>query len=214
MARSDREATVPTGHAPTAKRRTVLKLLAGSIAGAGLSGRGAGFAVAAEPPAPVGDTVIEPGVRFRAAQPRCRAARQRLRAAHGFRASETLRLADGKRIDRFAVPRPAQRRRGRRSRRAARATSLRGRAGEGIEKEISIVLYDRYPGFALMRVAYRNVGADAIRIEGWVNGAHVLKPAADGALRLLVVLRRLLRGSPRLGAAAASRISISATSWA
>ena len=25
-------------------------------------------------------------------------------------------------------------------------------------------------------------GAAAARIEGWVNGAHVLKPAADGAL--------------------------------
>ena len=27
---------------------------------------------------------------------------------------------------------------------------------------------------------YRNLGADAISIRGWVNGAHVLKPNADG----------------------------------
>ena len=42
------------------------------------------------------------------------------------------------------------------------------------------VLYDRFPGFALLRVGYRNLGADAISIRGWVNGAHVLKPNADG----------------------------------
>ena len=58
---------------------------------------------------------------------------------------------------------------------------LRGLAAEGIEKEVGITLYDRFPGFALMRVAYRNAGAAAARIEGWVNGAHVLKPAAGGA---------------------------------
>ncbi len=59
---------------------------------------------------------------------------------------------------------------------------LRGLAREGIEKQIGIVLYDRLPGFALTSVAYRNVGKEVATIEGWVNGAHVLKPTAGGAL--------------------------------
>ena len=38
-----------------------------------------------------------------------------------------------------------------------------------------------FRGFALMSVTYRNVGAEAVKVARWVNGAHVLKPAADGA---------------------------------
>ena len=64
---------------------------------------------------------------------------------------------------------------------AARAVSCGGLPAKGSGNEISIVLYDRFPGFALLRVAYRNVGAAAAAIQGWVNGAHVLKPAAGGA---------------------------------
>ena len=97
-----------------------------------------------------------------------------------FEPSETLRLADGQRIDRFQFldqrSEPVEDAHGRGTRHV-----LRG-AGEGIEKQITIVLYDRFPGFALIGVAYRNVGATTARIEGWVNGAHVLKPATDGAL--------------------------------
>jgi alpha-galactosidase len=171
---------VPTGIAPTAKRRTVLKLLAGSIAGAGLSGRGIGLTIAAEPPAPVGDAVMS--LEFDA-ELRSRIVVRPTGAVDpltDFEPSETLRLADGKRIDRFQFV--GQRREGVEDvhGRGTRHV-LRGRADEGIEKEVSIVLYDRYPGFALIAVAYRNVGAEPAKIEGWVNGAHVLKPAADGA---------------------------------
>src|ERR1700675_3006000 len=89
--------------APTAPRRTVLKLLAGSIAGARLGGLGAGFAVAAEPPVALGDAVMsleldsELHTRIVARQG---SAPQPLT---DFEPSETLRLADGKRIDRFAL---------------------------------------------------------------------------------------------------------------
>jgi alpha-galactosidase len=171
---------VPTGKVPTAKRRTVLKLLAGSIAGAGLRGRGAGLAFAAEPPAPVGDAVI--GLEFDADLRSRVVARQgsAVEPLTDFEASETLRLAGGKRIDHFQFldqrGEGVEDVHGRGTRHV-----LRGRTGEGIEKEINIVLYDRYPGFALMRVSYCNAGAEAIRIEGWVNGAHILKPSADGA---------------------------------
>jgi len=171
---------MPTGSAPTARRRTVLKLLAGSIAGAGLSELGVRFGFAAEAAAQVGDAVM--GLEFDTGL------RSRVVARQGgasepltdFEPSETLRLAGGKHIDLFQFL-------DRRSEGVEGAHGpgtrhvLRGRADEGIEKEVSISFYDRYPGFALMNVAYRNVGAEPVRIEGWVNGAHVLKPAADGA---------------------------------
>jgi alpha-galactosidase len=171
---------VPTGTVPTARRRTVLKLLAGSIAGVGLSGRGAGLALAAELPAPVGDVAMslefDSDLRSRVVVRQAGA----FEPLTDFEASETLRLSDGKRIDHFQFldqrSEDLEDMRGRGTRHV-----LRGRAGEGIEKEISIVVYDRCPGFALTRVGYRNAGAEAVRIEGWVNGAHVLKPAADGA---------------------------------
>jgi alpha-galactosidase len=169
-----------TGIAPTARRRTVLKLLAGSIVGAGLSRLGAGFAFAAEPLVQVGDTVMSLELDW--------ALRSRVVARQGrglepltdFEPSETLRLADGKRIDRFLFLDKRSERVNDVHGHGARHV-LRGLADEGIEKEISIVLYDRFPGFALMRVAYRNVGAAAASIEGWVNGAHVLKPTMGGA---------------------------------
>jgi alpha-galactosidase len=166
--------------APAARRRTVLKLLAGSIAGAGLSRLGAGFAFAAEPLVQVGDTVMSLELDW--------ALRSRVVARQGsgfepltdFEPSETLRLAHGKRIDRFLFLDQRSERVNDVHGRGTRHV-LRGLADEGIEKEISIVLYDRFPGFALLSVAYRNVGAAAARIEGWVNGAHVLKPTTGGA---------------------------------
>jgi alpha-galactosidase len=168
------------GIAPTARRRTILKLLAGSVAGAGLSRLAAGLASAAEPPVQVGDAAI--GLEFDSGL------RSRVIVRQGggtkpltdFEPSETLRLADGKRIDHFSFldrrSEPVDDVHGRGMRHV-----LRGLAGEGIEKQVGIVLYDRFPGFALLRVAYRNVGAAPAAIAGWINGAHVLKPAADGA---------------------------------
>jgi alpha-galactosidase len=169
-----------TGTAPAARRRTVLKLLAGSIAGAGLSGFGAGCTFSSKPPVPVGDTLI--GLEFDSAL------RSRVVARHGtaieplteLEPGESLRLADGRAIDQFRFL--DQRSEGMEDAHG-RSTRhvLRGLAGEGIEKDIGIVLHDRYPGFALISVAYRNVGAAAVTIAGWVNGAHVLKPTTEGA---------------------------------
>jgi hypothetical protein len=52
------EGIVHSRNAPTARRRTVLKLLAGSVAGASLSSISHRFASAAGAPAPVGDAVL------------------------------------------------------------------------------------------------------------------------------------------------------------
>ena len=170
---------MPKARAPTPRRRTILKLLAGSIAGARLSGLGSRFAAAAVPPLAGGDSVMslefDDDLRSRVLA----------RGAHAsqpltdFEASETLRLADGSRIDRFAFF-GQQRESVNNAHGSGTRHVLRGLAAAGAEKEVSLVLHDRYPGFALTRVAYRNVGAASVGIAGWVNGAHVLKPEADG----------------------------------
>src|SRR5271166_6393054 len=166
--------------APTARRRTVLKLIAGSIAGAGLNRLGGRLASAAEPPVAVGDKAIT--LEFDAELRSRVLAREAggLEPLTDFEPGETLRLANGRSVDRFrfidARSEEADDAHGRGTRHL-----VRGRSSEGIEKEISIVLYDRYPGFALLKVAYRNVGDAPAGIKRWVNGAHVLKPAKAGA---------------------------------
>ncbi len=179
MASSDGRRTVHKAIAP-ARRRTVLKLLAGSFAGSGLSRLGSRFAFAAEPPATTGEPAID--LEFDALL------QSRIVVRHGdaitpltdFDASETLRLADGRHLDQFPLldrrTEPIADAHGRGTR-----LVLRGIAA-GIEKEISVVQQDRHPGFALLRVSYRNTTAEPIRIAGWASCAHVLKPAAGGAL--------------------------------
>src|SRR6202040_1507191 len=165
---------------PTPRRRTVLKLLAGSLAGAGLSTGAARLAFPDETRAAVGDSAMR--LDFDATL------RSRVTALRGgsielltdFEPSETLRLADGARVERFAF-------RDQRSEGVndghGRGTRhiLRGLADEGIEKEISVVLYERFPGLALLSVAYRNIATAPVGIAGWVSGAHILKPSSGEA---------------------------------
>ena len=93
---------MPKGIAPAARRRTILKLLAGSVAGVGLSRLGADLAAAAEPLVQVGDAAIS--LEFDSSL------RSRVIARQGggieplteFEPSETLRIAGGKHIDHFS----------------------------------------------------------------------------------------------------------------
>jgi alpha-galactosidase len=152
-------------------RRTVLKLLAASVAGA--SGLRARAAAAAETRLRIADTLI--ALEIDSAL-RCRvlagSAREPLT---DFEPSEALRLAGGRRIDEFQFQ----------SERSGRIEDVHGPgtrhivrgAAESIEKELGIALYDRFPGIAFLNVVYRNTGAAPLRIAGWVNGAHVLKPS-------------------------------------
>src|SRR5260370_13556945 len=163
---------------PNPGRRSILKLMAGSVAGAGLQGIGAKFARAAEARTRVSDTII--ALEFDSSL------RSRVIGQQGsvpltdFEPSETV-WVEGKHIDDFAFvdtrSQGVQDVHGQGTRHL-----LRGRSSEQIEKQISISLYDRFPGFAIMRVAYRNAGRQTVRLQGWMNGAHVLKPAVDGAL--------------------------------
>jgi alpha-galactosidase len=49
--------------------------------------------------------------------------------------------------------------------------SLRGTAGGRLEKLVEIELYERYPGLAVSRIAYRNTAGTPLRISGWHQGA-------------------------------------------
>jgi alpha-galactosidase len=176
---ADRDALACPGTAATAHRRAVLKLLAGTAASVSLSALGSGFAFAAKPLVQVGDSII--GLEFDWAL-RSRVVAQQ---GHGeplteFEPSEALRLADGKRVEKFVILNNHGERLEDRHGHGKRHV-LRGLSQEGIEKEISVILYDRFPGVILLTAAYRNRGKAPVAVAGWVNGAHVLRPAADGA---------------------------------
>ncbi len=83
--------------------------------------------------------------------------------------------------------------------------TLSGTSPEGIEKTIAATLYQRYPGFAVYRVSYRNVSTEAISLQ-WLDqrrlsGARCARRIRHRRTRVLVLFGRFVRGSPRLGAA-------------
>jgi alpha-galactosidase len=90
-------------------------------------------------------------------------------------ATDSLLLADGGRLERFALRHkeraPVDGPHGRGTRLA-----LFGSAGE-IEKRVRVELYERYPGFAFYRVSYRNASARPIALRGWRSADLKLLPA-------------------------------------
>src|SRR6202035_3422870 len=88
---------------PTPRRRTVLKLLAGSLAGAGLSTGAARLAFPDETRARLGDSAMR--LEFDSMLHSRVTARQgdSFEPLTDFEPSETLRLADGARIERYAL---------------------------------------------------------------------------------------------------------------
>jgi alpha-galactosidase len=93
-----------------------------------------------------------------------------------FSPSERLRLADGRWIERFALAgQQADKVDG------AHGPGLRhrltGLSAEGIEKTVAVTLFDRHPGFAVLRVAYRNTSAQRLQVAAWANSGHTLHPA-------------------------------------
>jgi alpha-galactosidase len=93
-------------------------------------------------------------------------------------ASEFVQRADGTHIENFLlqaqarddiddpVHGPGQRLR------------LTGLAPDGLEKRVEVRLFARFPGMALVRVAYRNGSAEPLTLGGWTNGAYRFATAA------------------------------------
>ena len=48
--------------------------------------------------------------------------------------------------------------------------TLSGASAEGVEKTLQVTSYRRHPGIALVRVSYRNTGADIFSFHTWTNG--------------------------------------------
>ncbi len=57
---------------------------------------------------------------------------------------------------------------------------ITGKSEDGLETTVVLTLYERYPGFVVQRVIYRNAGTKALNVEGWGNGAHMLKETGRG----------------------------------
>jgi alpha-galactosidase len=60
---------------------------------------------------------------------------------------------------------------------------LTARSADGLEATLEVSFYERHPGFALLRVRYRNDGVVPLKVTGWTVAEHVLpgRPAAEPA---------------------------------
>lgn len=158
------------------RRRSLLQWLAGTAVATTVGPAGAAAAQAGKgrDVARIGDAAM--ALEFDG-QLQCRVLdKRRGRAVTAFAASERLRLPNGRWVGRFALASQAADRvegphgPGIRHR-------LAGTAPEGIEKTVAITFYERHPGFAVLRVSYRNTGSKPLLVAAWANSAHTLRPA-------------------------------------
>ncbi|MBV9529386.1 MAG: alpha-galactosidase, partial [Sphingomonas sp.] len=91
-------------------------------------------------------------------------------------ASEGVRLAGGKVIDRFVLLDRQQT-----VLPNGKRYSFRGLADGWLEKQVEIEFREAYPGAALMTVRYRNVGRQPMTIARWWTASHTLLAHPKGA---------------------------------
>ena len=161
---------------PLMDRRGVLALFGGTaLAACAFSGR----ALAAAPVAQAGDAVLT--VEFDSSLGSRLISRLSGQAVAltDFSPSETVTLKGGQVIDRFAfverqaAPVADQHGRGVRH-------TVRGASAEGLEKTVELTFYERYPGFALLKVSWRHTRGEPVAIERYRIGAHLLKSSGAG----------------------------------
>ena len=137
---------------------------------------------------------------------------QRLTAMTAWGPSDYLLRLDGRHISQFALRAQARKTvadaHGHRSR-----LTLVGMSAEGIEKTVKITLYQRYPGFAIIRLSYRNTSAETIPLQGWTNSDFLVRESASGTPGILVLFRRVVFGSPRLDSTHQTRVRPGQLSW-
>ena len=165
---------------PPIGRRTVLKLVAGSVAG-GVAWTALPMALAATPREAggadmvVGDAMLAIGFD-RNLHTRVLADGKPLTP---WQPSESLLLADGA-LEDFTLTGREQRpvrdpRHG-----AGHQLVVSGRSAHGIDKEVSVTFFDALPGMAVLQTRYRNRGDAALEIAGWRNASHELADAPGG----------------------------------
>jgi alpha-galactosidase len=92
-------------------------------------------------------------------------------------ASDSLALGTGLRLDQFAVREQSKQHI---DGPFGPGTRLRmiGAADSQIEKTLEVELFERYPGFVIYRVSYRNLAPQAVAIRSWTNAELHLSPQA------------------------------------
>lgn len=97
-----------------------------------------------------------------------------------FDASDVLLLEGGESLDAFRLDdvreEAVEDRHG-----VGRRHVLRGQAPNGVVKEITLTLYQRYPGLAIQETRFTNHGVAPLGVTGWRGAAHVLNARAGGA---------------------------------
>ena len=164
---------------PPIGRRTVLKLVAGSMAGgaavatlpwAQSAQRGSQGAVA---------TVQDPALTIRFDQRLHTALSFKGKALTPYQPSESLLLAESELHDftftgqqELQVNDPVHG--------AGHQLIVTGRSDGGVEKQVAVTFFDLLPGFAVLLTRYRNQGSTPLEIIGWRNAAHELADAPGG----------------------------------
>src|SRR5690606_36922172 len=99
--------------------------------------------------------------------------------ATAWQASDSLLLADGA-IDDFAFA--GARTRALRDPRHGKgqATVVTGTAANGIEKQVEVQFFQRYPGLAVVKTRYRNTGNVPLEVAGWRASAYELEHRPGG----------------------------------
>jgi alpha-galactosidase len=124
---------------------------------------------AAAPAAVLGDVRLQ--IEFDAAM------RSRISYLTAWAAAESLELNDGRRVDQFAL-REQSRQRVEGPLGPGMQLRLVGVSDSQIEKTLEITLFERYPGFAIYHVAYRNLGPQPLAIRRWTCASLRLPPAS------------------------------------
>jgi len=101
------------------------------------------------------------------------------KAITAFHASEAL-LLESRAIDAFTFTSQAHQDFDDARHGAARRHSLMGKSKEGVEKQVDVTFFKRFPGLAVLQVHYRNNGAKPLKLAGWRNAAHELADAPGG----------------------------------
>jgi alpha-galactosidase len=167
-------------------RRTVLKLVAGSVAGGAawlmlpkaLAASRPGYAgtggADGDTNAAIGDAVLAIAFDHRMHT----RLTTRGKPLTPWQPSESLLLAHGA-IEDFVITghreQPiADARHGR-----GHQSIVTGRSGN-LEKEVAVTFLDALPGFAVLQTRYRNLGSTTVQVAGWRNAAHELADAPGG----------------------------------
>lgn len=92
--------------------------------------------------------------------------------------SEFVRLADGRTVQDFSLRQRSTEAVADGAHGTGTQLTLTGMSSTGLEKTVRVRLFDRYPGFALYRVSYRNTSGQPLALDSWTNGAFEI-PALD-----------------------------------